>query len=111
MEQSEIHYRNTLTKILTGDYRNARYMTIGQIIHYLRSYGLIQYDLCIIGKNSVELFGKEIATFVFDDDKQLPVFTFIKDEEYEHLEFKQEYYLKYKDVYGNLYNDLVDREL
>jgi hypothetical protein len=99
--QEQIRFENTCLNLATGDYRGCPPQSIGNVIHYLRGYGLHQYDIVQIGYRNeigtVNLYGKPIATFRFVDD--IPVFTF--DNEHEYQKLNQDNYLNNRNVFEN----------
>lgn len=99
MTQEQIIYQNTCFDLATSEYRNYSFKSIGNIIHYLRGYGLLEYDTATIGHGKVNLWGKVIATYTFNET--MPIFTFI--DKYDWLQAKQDNYIACKDVYPNPY--------
>lgn len=101
MTQEQIMYQNTCFDLATGEYRNHPLKSIGNIIHYLRGYGLREYDTVTIGFDGsvgkVTLWGNVIATYTFNET--MPIFTFI--DKYDWLQAKQDNYIACKDVYPN----------
>ena len=95
--QQQIVFENTCLNLELGDYRHYPIGSIGCIIHWLRAYGLHQYDLVQIGNGEVMLWGGLVATFDFTPD--MPVFSFTS--EYEYLNRKQKNYLDFRNVFEN----------
>jgi len=90
--QEQIIVENILSKMLY--YNNVPYKSLGSVLNMLYAYNFLQYDTCQVGNNQVTVHGNIIATFVFDDNLKLPVFTF-NDYDPEHLSYYQNIYLDY----------------
>jgi hypothetical protein len=107
--QEQIIFENVCLQLLCGEYRNHPLESIGNILHYLRAYGLHQYDTCQIGwrddHGQVHLWGKVVATFTIDYDRRLPVFIF--DHEHEWLQRRHDTYLAGLPVFVNPYEKYV----
>jgi len=78
MKTNQIH--NLMVQYLTRHYHTAPYKSLGQVLSYVYTFcGFDTMERCTIGENNVIMRGEVIATFVFDDEKQLPIFTFFTD--------------------------------
>lgn len=103
MEQSQeqIIFENTCLRLACGDFRGYNVGSVGNVIHYLHGYGLIDYDRVQIGFNdgigTVELFGEVIATFQVTKDH--PVFSF--GENHQHIQDRQTNYIECLDKFPN----------
>lgn len=86
--QEQIRFELMCMNLITGDFRGYKrenFKSIGNIIHWLRAVGLIQYDTVQIGWNSnlnhgnVTLWGRTICTYTFDEENKRPILNFISD--------------------------------
>lgn len=96
LNKDTIEYNSLKLKHQTGHLRNYKYKSVGNIMHWIYVYG--NYDLLSrikVSANTLELSGDTLATFIFDDVKQMPVFEFNKNIEYwgKELAEKQKIYL------------------
>lgn len=102
--QEQIVFEHVCIEMCLGEYRRSPYQSVGQIIHYLRAYGLRNYETVQIGfKNGVGeviSWGNVIATYVFDDIRKMPVFKF---EKHEYVQRHQDLYLAGLDRFENPY--------
>ncbi len=99
MEQEQIIYENTLLRAITSHYKKYEFKSLGNCIHWLYTYGLIQYDIVQFGDNKVTLHGTQIATIDFDDQLQMPIFTFI--DKYDWLKNTQTHFINGLSKYPN----------
>jgi hypothetical protein len=105
--QEQIKFENMCCELCLGEYRRSPFKSMGNIIHWLRALGLIQYETVQIGWNKqfncgeVNLWGQVIATYTFDENRGIPIFKFI--ETYDWCQDMQENYLANLDKFENPY--------
>jgi hypothetical protein len=83
LDKEVIKYNNLKLKHQTGRLRNHKYKSVGNILHWIYVYG--NYDLSNkvqVSADTVEFSGDILATYIFDDVKQIPIFEFNKNFEY-----------------------------
>ncbi len=100
MEQEKIIYENTLLNLQISEYKSYPFKSLGNVIHWLKAYGILEYDRITIGNYQVDLFGKLVATFYFDENKEMPIFNFT--EKWSWLDKKQKNYLENKINYEKI---------
>lgn len=106
--QEQIRFENTCLRLCVGSYSHYQFKSIGNIAYWLQALGLVQYDVVTIGWENdlgeVHLHSERIATFIFDEIKRMPIFTFI--EKYDRLTETQEIYIAGLDKFENPYEKL-----
>ncbi len=85
--QEVIAFENILLRNYSSPRKNYPLNSIGNISHWLYVYNCIQYDIVTIGNNEVHFHGKLMATFIINEERQMPVFNFTP--EYAHLNKQQ----------------------
>lgn len=90
--QDEIVLSNFIFELKHNEYSKYPFKSLGNIIGWLKALGLIQYDTVQIGDNKVTLHGKLLATFIFDEKNEMPIFTF--SSEWQWLKKPQELYIE-----------------
>lgn len=94
LSQEEIKFQLIAVKHFTGWNRTCPYKSIGSIIHWIYVYcGLNIAERITVSIDHVNLNDKIYATFILDDEYEIPVFTFLNDND-EYLSMSQEAYLK-----------------
>lgn len=92
LESRQIIFKNVYVDILLSPIKGP-YKSIGDIISFLYGYKLVnEYDTCTIGNGVVNGHKGKIADFVYDEEKQIPIFQFT--ENYQHLNLYQNIYLE-----------------
>lgn len=95
MTQEEIRFYNMENNHKGGWFREYPFKSVGNAMHWIYVYaGLHIADSSTYGNGTVDFYGKRVATFVWDDEKGMPIFNFMG--EYEHAEEQQKIYLKIK---------------
>lgn len=89
IKQYRAEFQNLFVASISGPYNRYGYKSFGSIIHWVYVYtSMISIaDTVTVGDGTVLLYGKPFATYVFDEDLQIPVFSF----ESEHP-FNDNYY-------------------
>jgi len=91
MKQNQIIFENTYLDLSGGEYSKYPLGSVGNIIHYTKALGLMDYDNTTIGEGEVRLYGNIIATYIIDKELNMPIFTFI--EKYKLLQERQDIYI------------------
>ena len=67
---------------LTRHHRSSPFKSLGQILAFIYVYGgYTLMESCTVGDGVVYRWSKPFATFVFDEEKEIPIFTFITQED------------------------------
>lgn len=90
--QEKVRFDNMLLQAGFSEFKKYPFPSIGLVIHYLYVYGLQQYDCTTISHENVYLYGKGVASYVWDNSLQMPIFEFSND--FDHLKDSQAIYLK-----------------
>jgi hypothetical protein len=91
--QKQIRYENTLLRSQIGEYKSYKLGTLGNIIHWLYVYNLIQYDTVQIGESKVKLHGNLVATYHLDKEKEMPIFKFV--DKYDWMQETQDNFIDF----------------
>lgn len=96
MTQDQIKLKNILYALQETEYKKYDYKSIGMVIHYLKAYGFMDYDVCTIGDGQINHHGEVMAQFKWDSDLRLPIFTFSK--KYDFINSVQQIYLRSEEI-------------
>ncbi|MDC7249488.1 MAG: hypothetical protein PQJ49_06205 [Sphaerochaetaceae bacterium] len=78
LSQRQIKTRNLEVAYHTRHYRSSPFKSLGQILSFIYVYcGFNVMESCSVGQNQVTLHSNRIATFEFDEEKQIPIFKFL----------------------------------
>jgi len=80
--QEQIRIDNLKIVYLTRHHRNCPFKSLGQILAFIYVYGgYTLMESVTVGDNIVYKWNKPLLTFIFDEEKQIPIFTFITQED------------------------------
>jgi hypothetical protein len=96
MTQEQIKLKNIISALQNPEYKKYDYKSIGMVIHYLKAYGFVDYDVCTIGDGQINRHGEVMAQFKWDADLRLPIFTFGK--KYDFMNNVQQIYLRSEEI-------------
>lgn len=94
LKQQEIRFENMDINHKGGWFREYPFRSVGNVMHWIYVYaGLHVADSATYGDGTVDLHGKRVATFIWDETLKMPVFDFKSG--YEHADEQQTIYISF----------------
>lgn len=75
--QEQLELKNIQFRIKDGYLKNHPFKSLGNVLHWLYVYGNLKLaESATVGNGIVTYNGKNLASYVFDEQLQMPIFTF-----------------------------------
>ena len=112
--QNKIQFENLHTKHLGGWWGNSPIKSLGNIIHWLYTYGTLDIaEQVTVGDGEVHWFGRLMVKFKYtEENPEIPFFYDLEYPEYEFIMINQEKYLQglkdfseFAEKYNERYNE------
>ena len=97
-EQEKIIFDNILSKLEYGWYKQYEFKSVGIILSFIYAYTSLNIaERITVHPNKVVLHGKDFAYYGWDNDKKIPIFSFVMNNDLrKDYTFNQNIYLKYR---------------
>lgn len=93
-DQEKIIFNNILSKLESGWYKQYEFKSVGMILSFIYAYTSLSIaEKVIVHPNKVVFRGMDFAYYGWDENKKIPIFSFVMDNDYT---FNQNIYLKYR---------------